>query len=218
MPATGIVNRYVWSADNGLHVEQQGFASICGRTYTGWRNIGGGAGVKAAGDFSFTVAFSYSLELTSTRMVDVHVGLKQDNQRSVTLDVALNVEGYLPAWDPNAPAVYGTGTGAFQPGLCPGKVRQYRFMTFLTPPSRENAQKFVDIVDPVWRQLSNDPTARAIRELDVTNPVWRVLHRVTYVERIPPALASRPIYSQDGATAEPVNLAGNAELLRLVKG
>ncbi|TMR90052.1 hypothetical protein [Nonomuraea basaltis] len=89
-------------------------------------------------------------------------------------------------------------------------------MSFLLPADRKYAQVFTAIVDPVWRETSNDATARAIRELDATNPVWRVLHRVTYVERVPPTLASRPIYSQDGSTPEPVNLAGNAELLRLI--
>lgn len=215
VPQTGIVNRYVWSAERGLHVEQQGFASVSSKTYTGWRNQGGGGGLKASGEFFFYLGFAYSLDLLVTNMVDVHVGLKEDSTENVGLEVALDVEGFLPAWDPTATSPYG-GAGAYTPGPCPGKVQQYRFMTFLLPPSPDNAKNFVGIVDPVWKRLSNDPTARAIRELDTTNPVWRVLHRVTYVERVPPPIASRPVYSAGGDTSEPVNLEGNAELLRLI--
>jgi hypothetical protein len=215
VPQTGIVNRYVWSANRGLHVEQQGFASVSSRTYTGWRNQGGGGGLKVSGEFFFYLGFAYSLDLLVTKMVDVHVGLKEDTSENIGLDVTLDVEGYLPAWDPAAPSPYG-GQGAFTPGLCPGKVQQYRFMTFMLPPSPANARSFTAIVDPVWRQLSNDPTARAIRELDATNPVWRVLHRVTYVERVPPPIASRPVFSAGDGLMEPVNLEGNAELLRLI--
>src|SRR6185437_10317260 len=126
VPATGIANRYVWSADKGLHVETQGFASVSSRSYTGWRNQGGGGGLKAQGDFFFLFwSFSYSLDLLVTHMVDVHVGLKTDNQQSVSLDVTADGEAYLPAWNPAADAVYGGGKGAFNPGLGPGKVQQY---------------------------------------------------------------------------------------------
>ncbi len=216
VPQTGIVNRYVWSANRGLHVEQQGFASVSSRTFTGWRNQGGGGGLKGSGEVFFYLGFAWSLDLLVTKMVDVHVGLKEDTQENVGLDVTLDIEGYLPSWDPSAPAPYGGGKGAFAPGLCPGKVQQYRFMTFMLPPSQTNAKTFTGIVDPTWRQLSNDPTARAIRELDTTNPVWRVLHRVTYVERVPPPIASRPVFSTADGTPEPVNLEGNAELVRLI--
>jgi hypothetical protein len=163
-------------------------------------------------------SFSYSLDLLVTHMVDVHVGLKTDNQQSVSLDVTADGEAYLPAWNPAADAVYGGGKGAFNPGLGPGKVQQYRFFSFLLPASRDNANHFASVVDPVWKRLSNDPTARALRELSTPNPVWRVLHRVTYVERVPPPLSTRPIYTASAPIVEPANLAGNSELLKLITG
>ncbi|TMR90051.1 hypothetical protein [Nonomuraea basaltis] len=58
VPATGIVNRYVWSADIGLHVEQQGYASVSSRSFTGWRDIGGGGGVSSSGEFFFYLGFA----------------------------------------------------------------------------------------------------------------------------------------------------------------
>ncbi|MEO6500435.1 MAG: LamG-like jellyroll fold domain-containing protein [Jatrophihabitantaceae bacterium] len=219
VPATGIANRYVWSADKGLHVETQGFASVSSRSYSGWRNRGGGGGLKAQGEFFFLFfGFAYSLDLVVSHMVDVHVGLKTDNQQSVSLDVTADGEAYLPAWNPAADAVYGGGKGAFSAGLGPGKVQQYRFFSFLLPASRDNADHFDSIVDPIWKKFSNDPTARALRELSTPNPVWRVLHRVTYVERVPPPLATRPVYTSASPIAEPANLAGNTELLALITG
>lgn len=218
VPATGIANRYVWSADKGLHVESQGYASVSSRSYTGWRNRGGGGGLKAQGEFFFYLGFAYSLDLLVTHMVDVHVGLKTDQQQSVSLDVTVDGEPYLPAWDPTAPAVYGGGTGAFLPGYGPGKVQQYRFFSFLLPASQENADAFAAVVDPVWKQMSNDPTARAMRELDTSSPAWRVLHRVTYVERIPPPIATRPVYTAAAPVIEPQNVGGNLELLALITG
>lgn len=218
LPVTGIANRYVWSADKGLHTESQSFASVSSRSYTGWRNRGGGGGLKAQGEFFFELGFAYSLDLLVTQMVDVHVGLKSDKQQSVTLDVTVDGESYLPAWDPSAGAVYGGGTGAFAPGLCPGKVRQYRFFSFLLPASQANADGFAKVVDPVWKEQSNDPAARAMRELDTSGPAWRVLHRVTYVERIPPRIAARPVYTKAAPLNEPPNVEGNLELLALITG
>jgi len=95
-------------------------------------------------------------------------------------------------------------------------VTAYRFFSFFLPPSSRNAAHFGTIVDPIWKQLSNDPAARALRELDASNPVWRVMHRVTYVERVPPPIASRPLYTVGSDVRQPVNVAGNVELLRLV--
>jgi hypothetical protein len=50
----------------------------------------------------------------------------------------------------------------------------------------------------------------------MSNPVWRVMHRVTYVERVPPPISSRPLYTVASDVREPINVAGNVELLRLV--
>ncbi|HYI59481.1 MAG TPA: LamG domain-containing protein [Microlunatus sp.] len=216
VPTAGIANRYVWSADMGFHAETEGYAGVSTRSYTGWRSVGGGGGIKAAGEFFHYFGFAWSLDLLVSHMVDVHIGLTTETQQSVSLDVTAVGETYLPAWDPAADAVYGTGKGAFSPGSGVGKVQQYRFFSFLLPASRSNAEAFDHIVDPVWKQMSNDPTARAMRELTAANPVWRVLHRVTYVERVPPPVSSRPVYTAAIPVAEPVNLPGNRTLLTLI--
>jgi len=125
-------------------------------------------------------------------------------------------DSLLRTWDPGAPAEYGTGTGAYKPGPTPGKVTGYRFMTFYLPPAAANSAAFADVVDPVWLRMSNAPAARALRQLDASAPTWRVFHRVTYVERVPPPVASRPVFTPATAITAPVNVDGNADLIRLV--
>jgi hypothetical protein len=216
VPRSAIANRYVWTGDGGLHSEEQGYASVATRTYTGFREHGGGGGVHSEGEFFFYLGFAWSLDLTGQYALDVYVGLNDETSQSVKLSVVADGEAFFAAWSPNATPEYPSGVGAFLPGNAVGKVRCYRFMTFYLPPSTENSRYFDSIVDPVWKRLSNDPTARAMRELNSQNPVWRILHRVTYVERIPPPVSSRPIFSQATNTAPPVNLEGNAELIRLI--
>lgn len=214
-PRSGLVNRYTWSADGGLHAETQSVAVTSTRSFSGFRSLALGGGISAGGEFYLKLGWAWSLDLLGTHTVEVTVGRSEGLSQGVSLEVTLEGEAYLRAWDPTAPAD-GGGTGAFLPGPAPGKVRQYRFMSIYLPPRTANASAFKTIVDKTWKQLSNDPTARALREIDASNPVWRVLHRVTYVERIPPPIASKPLYLLAPMEREPVNLAGNAILLRLV--
>lgn len=211
-PVQGLVNRYVWTADGGLHAETQRMAAVRTRSYSGKMSRGGGGGFKAegkavSGDFSVEA----SLDLTATHKVDVQVSKENESEHALSLDVSVDGETYLRTFDPNAPE-----ESCFLPGDTPGKVKAYRFMTFYLPPSARNSAEFSSIVDEAWRQLSNEPNARALRELDASAPSWRVLHRVTYVERVPPSLASRPLFVPASATVAPVNVEGNAELIRLV--
>jgi hypothetical protein len=90
-------------------------------------------------------------------------------------------------------------------------------MTMFLPPSKREARAFAGIVDPTWKMLSTDPAARALRELDASGPVWRVLHRVTYVERVPPLVSTTPVLSASTPDEPPVNMAGNIALLTLVR-
>ncbi|KAB7740617.1 hypothetical protein GA707_19145 [Nostocoides sp. F2B08] len=213
---SGLVNRYTWSADGGLHTETQTLAATTTKSFSGFRSLAVGGGISAGGEFYLKLGWAWSLDLLGTHTVEVTVGHSEGLSQALSLEVTLEGEAYLRAWDPTAPAEYGPGIGAFLPGPAPGKVRQYRFMSIYLPPRTANASAFDTIVDHSWKQLSNDPTARALREIDSTNPVWRVLHRVTYVERIPPSVASGPLFLTSPVEREPVNLTNNATLLRLI--
>ncbi len=212
-PVEGIVNRYVWTAGGGLHSEQESFAATASRTYSGFDHFTGGGGFHGA--FQAPVVQG-SLDLLIQHSVDVSVSRQATDQQALGMQVEVDSEGYLRAWDPEAPAQYGDGKGAFLPGTAPGKVLAYRFMSFYLPPDTANSTAFGAVVDPVWKRLSNNSTARAMRQVDTSNPVWRVLHRVTYVEREPPHSASRPVSSPPTATRVPTGLQANVELLRLI--
>jgi hypothetical protein len=217
-PRVGIVNRYVWHADRGLHVEENVTSASTTKTFGGWLEGGGGGGIKASGEFFFYLGFTYALDFSASHVVRVEVGEEEASTQSVSLDVQVPGESYLRAWSTTAPSEQGgTGTGAFLPGPAPGKVRAYRFMSMFVPPEVAASRGFRGIVDPTWRELSNDPAARALRELDASNPVWRVLHRVTYVERVPPKISTRPVLSTAGTGRPAVNVEGNAVLLQLVR-
>jgi hypothetical protein len=171
--------------------------------------------VKGSGEFYVKLGWAWSLDVMGTHTVDVTVGTTDVVSGGVSLDVNVVGESLLQTYDPDGDSPYGT-KGTLIPGAAPGKVRQYRFMTFYLPPSEANATSFLRVVDPIWLQLSNDPAARALKELNAQNPVWRVFHRVTYVERVPPPVASRPLFAAASSLREPQNLEGNASLLRYV--
>lgn len=101
------------------------------------------------------------------------------------------------------PVLYGTSN-------CPGKVREYRFSTIYQHPRHRNFDVLFDggpdggppVIDPAWL-ASDDPDAVAMREARRTrNKVWRVLHRVTYVGRVPMDDSAK-----SGDTAPPTGLA-----------
>ena len=76
---------------------------------------------------------------------------------------------------------------AYEAEACPGKVKSYRFMSFYLKPDQANSDAFLqEVVDPRWLEYSDDPNAAALRQANIGNPAWRVLHRVTYIERVPP--------------------------------
>jgi len=150
----------------------------------------------------------------ATRRLSIQVSKKETTDALLRLDVKVNGDAFLRTFDPNVDDDYGR-KGAYLPGQSPGKVQTYRFMTFYLPPSTENRTQFSSIVDPAWLRLSNDSNARALKQLKTSSP-WRVFHRVTYVERIPPPVASRPVFTPTTGIVAPVNVEGNAELVRMI--
>ncbi len=214
-PVQGLVNRYVWTANGGFHAEEQKTAAASVRSYSANRAGGGGGGFHAAGEFYAKIGWEWSLDLMATHRVEVQVGKQTTSEQALSLNVRVDGDAYLRAFDPEATGDYG-GTGAYLPGQAPGKVQGYRFMTFYLPPSTENSQNFSKIIDRTWKRLSNDANARALRQLDANSGTWRVLHRVTYVERIPPPISSRPVFAPANQIVKPANPEGNAELIRLV--
>lgn len=215
-PTQGLVNRYVWTADGGLYSETHATKATYTRSFTGTREEGGGGGFHVDGEHTFSkIGLAWSLDLMITKRVDLTTQKSLTEEQEMSMDVSVTGEAFLSKYDPDAPSEYGA-KGNFVPGAAPGKVKAYRFMTIYDPPSMQNSADFKSIVDSAWLQQSNAPMARALRSANLSNPTWRVMHRVTYIERVPPRIASRPLYSPDISQREPVNLPGNAELIALI--
>lgn len=212
-PVHGLVNRYIWTSQGGFHAEEQRTAAASSRSYSGANAAGGGGGFHAEGEALFNWGVSGSFDVMASHRVDVQVSKEASKEQSLSLDVVVTGDSYLRTYNPDSVA----GSGEFYfPDQAPGKVSSYRFMTFYLPPSISNSVNFASIVDPQWILLSNDPDALALRNLKSSARAWRVFHRVTYVQRIPPPIASRPVFTPATKVVAPVNVEGNAELIRMV--
>jgi hypothetical protein len=111
--------------------------------------------------------------------------------------------------------------GEFGPDPVPGKVDGYRFMTFFLANRGENAAKLFDeVIDQAWLHSSQAPDAAALREAKARSAdmaPWRILHRVTYVSRVPPRFQAIPDLTDRRAVPEAPNQPQNAVFLALVK-
>ncbi|KAH0425359.1 hypothetical protein CcaCcLH18_11015 [Colletotrichum camelliae] len=84
----------------------------------------------------------------------------------------------------------------------PGAVDAYRWMSFWLEPSVEATDTFFEhVLNPVWLEDSPEPNAQLLRTLreglknetgNARTKAWRVLHRCTYVSRIPEKIEPRP--------------------------
>src|SRR5690606_1608725 len=77
---------------------------------------------------------------------------------------------------------------------------------------------FDRVVDPQWLNLSHDPRAAALREArgESDQQPWRVLHRVTYVSRIPPEYEIAPKQGGESVRDVPANIPASGLLLDLI--
>ena len=68
-------------------------------------------------------------------------------------------------------------------------------MSFYLEPSTQNYSKlFTDVIDKDWLEKSNDPNAQVLRAVqnDKKKPhCWRIMHRVTYVSRVPQEIGEK---------------------------
>src|SRR5262249_2788231 len=137
-----------------------------------------------------------------------------DSEASFGLDVSFTPERYL-----KRPVLDGDGqpTG-FSTEDAPGKVSGYRFMSFFLAPSQANFDGFDAVVDQHWLRTDPSPDAAALRTAtDQANGAWRILHRVTYVSRVPPTLQPSPSASASTKLAPPANLESNTVVVRMIE-
>lgn len=210
-----LVNIYVWTAGGGLHSEQQSMIDTFTESYTGlstWSADDGlhidAAAAEIVGVYGeFDALFSATLEVSSMK--------SSESDDSYGLGVEIK-----PEWFLRCPLIDGNGQpNGYAPTDTPGKVNAYRFMSFFLAPSEDNFDVFFRrVVDATWLQNSANPNAAALREASVsTNGAWRILHRVTYVSRVPQQFTAVPAENFAPNLTPPVNLANNIVITRLVE-
>lgn len=211
----GIVNTYVWTAAGGLHTEQSELVDTYAESYTGTTAADAASGVAfdlaaaaIAGLYAeFDALWGGSVEVVSIR--------DRDSESGFGLEVEFAPDRYLkrPLLDENGAPVGYTEDDA------PGKVTGYRFMSFFLPPSEQNFEVFNTLViDRNWLEKSTDPNAAALRTATAqANGAWRVLHRATYVSRVPPHLQPTTSDTTAPPVTPPAGLEGNTVITRLVE-
>ncbi|WP_103339708.1 LamG domain-containing protein [Amycolatopsis sp. CA-126428] len=181
-PSRGIANRYVWTASGGLRAETEQFSATHERTYIGLRDYTHLTGIQVSFELKTPQIGGYgTVDALFGGQIKVQIGKTGADTDSLALTVTNNCDPMLQGYDPVAKTYTDTP--------CPGKVDTYRFMTFYLPPSAGNKRTLLDkVVDQNWLDLSSDPDAVALRGVRGSDDKpWRVLHRVTYVSRVPPA-------------------------------
>ncbi|SHG35866.1 LamG domain-containing protein [Dysgonomonas macrotermitis] len=215
VPKKNMVNTYVWTAAGGLYSEQKDYVSELTESQSG--NY----------DFNWNLGFNFNLETVfagtalwneTSLLGGTHFSVTVEKQKeqgsALNLEINADPEGFLNKYlGDSDPLRYYTSKPE------PGKVDTYRFMTFYLSPNEDNFTHFFEkVVDPLWLNTSNDSRAILLREAKSNfNPTWKVMHRVTFVSRIPPEYQSFPLESQAVDTNPPVNLLENIFILDLVK-
>ena len=206
-----IANTYVWSSNGGLYKSEEQFSAIFEKTFTGIYNMSWSLGPYVDTEFAVKIGVFGGLDLLFGGQIKVQVAKTETETRSFGLNVNVPGEPFIASYDPT------TQTYSYAP--TPGKVLSYRFMTFYLPPSTDNADTFLDrVIDQNWLHNSSDPDATVLRGAQIKgNALWRVLHRVTFVSRVPPPASGNPIQSVGRAQRLAIMLDNNQLLIDLVQ-
>ena len=209
-----LLNTYVWTAAGGMHTEQESVMDSYTESYSGISSSSFSLGfhldaaLAAIGGVygEADMMWGTNLEVTSTR--------SSEKSSAFSLEASVATDGFLkrPLLD-NAGQVTG-----FSIDLAPGKVDAYRFMTIYQAPEKDNFDLFQQVIDQNWLRNSTQANAAALREATANeNGVWRILHRVTYVSRIPPKFQPVPTSTLEPDFNMPVGLEQNTWLTRLIE-
>jgi hypothetical protein len=206
-----IANTYVWSSNGGLYKSEEQFSAISEKTFTGIYNMSWSLGLYVDTEFALKIGVFGGLDLLFGGQIKVQVAKTETETRTFGLNVNVVGEPYIASYNPT------TQTYSYTP--TPGKVLSYRFMTFYQPPNTDNADVFLDkVIDQNWLYNSSDPDATVLRGAQIRgNAPWRVLHRVTFVSRVPPPASGNPIQSVGRAQRLAIMLDNNQLLIDLVQ-
>jgi len=200
-----LVNTYVWTADGGQFAEE--VQSLDTRSEV----AGGSYAFKGMGGFELqsSLKFPAGMQAGVTAMFGGHLNLtvtkSRDSESSFGLTVSVAPDSDLSGPGPS------DARGREQ-----GKVDAYRFMTFFLEPRSDHFDLFFNqVVDPIWLEQSEDPAAAALRSAaqPAKRPAcWRVMHRVTFVSRVLPAIHETPASGLEHQMQK-LDIASNYELV-----
>ena len=202
-----MVNSYIWTAASGLYAEEEQTAvsrqESSGSSFDSVITMGGETSFDIAPGVFFDVDALFGFDTHTTVMKSKEEG------RDFSLEVHVDAEGFLDKWIEGKDGQ----AGHFEGKNTPGKVLAYRFKTFYMAPDKSAFNTFFnDVVDPKWLN-SAEPDAVALRAAKGRpNQVWRVMHRVTFVSRIP-ATGSVPLEETTAPSRPAVNLTDNQALI-----
>lgn len=208
-----LVNTYIWTADGGLYAESKQALASRRESVAGNYAFQGMAGVAGNMEVGIGPVGVYSdAQLLFGGHIDTSVEKDREESIEFGLEVSNACEDFLARWEADKAEPENDGESV------PGKVTAYRFKTFYFSPSKNAFDDFFDkVVDQAWLRNSDDLSAQALRQArSKTNHVWRVLHRVTYVERVPPPLNQTPQDKADKPARTLIDVGQNRLLLDLI--
>ncbi|MEU1283600.1 LamG-like jellyroll fold domain-containing protein [Kitasatospora sp. NPDC005856] len=210
-----LVNTYVWTADGGFFAETTETTDAVSETTSGSYSFSGSTGTSVGTSFDVMgVGVNAQLDASIGGGMTATRARGRQATRSFGLKVACAPSGNLQTYDTSRKPVYDADG---KPVNTPGKVDAYRFLSFYLGEDTEHFDTFFHkVVDPRWLNNGTDPNATALREVRRTDrkpPCWRVLHRVTFVSRLLPAVPPAGAPPLQRAMRE-LDLESNYELVR----
>jgi hypothetical protein len=174
-----LVNTYVWTAEGGFYAEEEQFSAVREDSMGGSYDFTGLAGLYT--EMGMSTGIHFEMDALFGGHIRTRAVKTQREGVNFGLNVEVNGERFINKLELGQQHI-----------PIPGKVKGYRFMSFYMSPSKRNFEQFKGVVDQNWLNGQgpyagqNDPNAFALRQaLTRPNEVWRVLHRVTYVSRVP---------------------------------
>ena len=187
-----ICNSYVWTADGGTFQETTSTMDFVQTEVGGSLNLRGAVGASMDMEVS---AGSVLATCSVDALISAHTNLMQTKEKSSETSFELQVE-FPPAIDIRQRNEQGKLVKR------PGAVDAYRWMSFWLEPSVEGTDCFFQrVVDPKWLDDAQEPNAKLLLQLrealsketgNARTKAWRVLHRTTYISRVPEPVSRKP--------------------------
>jgi hypothetical protein len=182
------VNTYVWTAEGGFFAESTNLSETQQETIGGTYNLAGTVEGGLSTEVSiFGVSVGFEMDASLGGSLNLTKTKSKTAEQSFGLEVSVNTPRNLQRYDANLNSF---------PDRVPGKVDAYRFLTFYLEGSTANFDVLVNqVIDQPWLAESSERNAIAIREAinaqskakkdSEKSLPWRVMHRVTYISRVP---------------------------------